>query len=302
MKRRLLIFSSLITLLLSCFSFPILADEITEDSSNLHTLSDGVFLDSYFYDNYDLLPYLESSGYQYINTNVKASNNLKLEIKFSDINLLNESQMAIFGVNDNNNGVFINRYYLYFLRSNNYPYRIGFGNGYYDYYIEPLNYYVYDYIIDQNVSYINGQVVHEFPETTFESDNYIYLFANDDSGVFKFRSVCKIYSVSIYDYSLNDGEGEYVRYYYPAKAKSSGILGLYDAVSKTFISSSTGYSFSDPSDDKIESFQISSFLTNSLTWIEQIFIAIIDMPIVIIFMAIGLAGAIFRWGRRIVHF
>lgn len=294
MKRRLLIFSSLITLLLSCFSFPIFAEETVQDSSTIHTLSDGVFLDSYFYDNYDLLPYLHSTGNEYIDTDYIASDHLRIDITLSDIT----SNGYLFGSSNASQGYKYGIEYKSDL--NNYLY---FYNQNYSYPLLINPYELVTFSMDRNLVYQNNNLVKTFNNTSFSITGFdIYIFGRSYLSSINDRSNFKLYKFSIYDYSLNDGDGEYVRYYYPAKAKSSGAIGLYDAVNKTFVVSSSSVQFLNPTNEYVESFQISSFLTNSLTWIGQIFDAIIQMPIIIVFMAIGLAGAMFRWGRRIVHF
>lgn len=294
MKRRLLIFSSLITLLLSCFSFPIFAEETVQDSSTLHTLGDGVFLDQYFYDNYDPLPYLQSTGSQYINTGTMASSDYSYNIVFSDISPNSSSGVFLFG----SGGSAPDIYDAISIQVANHSY-FSFGSGNYTYpYFLSVPYSLYDITMNQSI-YLNGQLIHTFPEQSFESSINTYLFTRllRNGGTSPLGSF-KLYKFTIYDQEAD----EYVRYYYPAKAKTSGAIGLYDAVSKTFIVSSSNTQFANPTNEYVENFQISSFLTNSLTWIGQIYTAIIDMPIVIVFMAIGLAGAMFRWGRRIVHF
>lgn len=299
MKRRLLIFSSLITLLLSCFSFPIWAEETVQDSSTLHTLSDGVFLDSYFYENYDLLPYIQSTGSEYINTGYNASSNLRLELKFSDF-VYEPNHTYLFGGRPSYGQSMLGSYIIYDSESDIFD--ITFSSGDQRFRTNFLNYTIYDFVFDRNNIYLNNNLIYTFINPTNFSGVNIYLFALNENGENKYKGIFKLYSFSIFDYSVNDGEGAFVRYYYPAKAKTSGAIGLYDAVNKTFIVSGSNVQFINPTNEYVENFQISSFLTNSLTWIGQIFDAIIQIPIIIIFMAIGLAGAMFRWGRRIVHF
>lgn len=292
MKRRLLIFSSLITLLLSCFSLPIYAEETVQDSSNLHTLSDGVFLDSYFYENYDLLPYIQNINSNiYLDTGYNASSSLNIKCSISD--LIPSSYGTIFRAfsTDLSYGL---RY-----RLDRNGLQFNFDNQIYFYSFYSNSYQLYNFEFDKNYVYLNNHLLNVFNSTEFSSLNSIKIYglnSNDQIGYFK------LYKLSIFDYDADNGNGAYVRYYYPAKSKASGTIGLYDAVSKTFIVSSTSEQFLNPTNDYVENFQISSFLNNSLIWIGQIFDAIIQMPIVIVFIAIGLAGAMFRWGRRIVHF
>lgn len=48
--------------------------------------------------------------------------------------------------------------------------------------------------------------------------------------------------------------------------------------------------------------QITTFLTQALVWIGQILTFAVSQPLILFFMAVGLAGAMFRWARRLVHF
>lgn len=48
--------------------------------------------------------------------------------------------------------------------------------------------------------------------------------------------------------------------------------------------------------------QITTFLTQALVWIGQILTFAVAQPLILFFMAVGLAGAMFRWARRLVHF
>lgn len=301
MKRRLLIFSSLITLLLSCFSFPICAEESIEDIEELAQVDlPDYALDQYFYDNYILLPYIESNGSQYINTYINASDHLKINFIFSDF-VFNSYGQFLFGSMTNvsplqNALAFLMYRYsdydrmFYRFQSNTYTY----DSLFYDYSL-------YNILFDENKVYLNGSLLNTFNLRSFEGIP-IYIFGRNENGSANQLSSYKLYKFSIYDYSLNNGQGGFVRFYYPAKSKSGGVIGLYDSISKTFFTTSGSVPFSSPIDDQVMSFQISDFLDASLNWIEAIFLAVVEMPIIIVFMAIGLAGVMFRWGRRIVHF
>lgn len=47
---------------------------------------------------------------------------------------------------------------------------------------------------------------------------------------------------------------------------------------------------------------ITTYLTQALVWIGQILTFAIGNDLILFFMAVGLAGAMFRWARRLVHF
>lgn len=296
MKKRLMIFCSLITLLLAAFSFPISAEEDNEDTSSSVPVRNSIRLDSTFYENYYLLPYIESSGSQYINSGIKGSSDLRVDLTFSDFS----SPGYIFG-----SGTSWNQNALYFGIVNVTPgditgYRAAFGNSYnqFQYILEDS--YQHNVMMDRENVYLDYNLIHTFPESDFDNNLDIYVFDRNISGSRGYGSL-KLYDMHIYDYSSE----EYVRYYYPAQVKSTGIIGLYDAVGDVFYPSLGSSQFVGPSGSS-PAFNIgsgiSTFLSAGLGWIGDILLFAVDTPIIIVFMAIGLAGAMFRWGRRLVHF
>lgn len=48
--------------------------------------------------------------------------------------------------------------------------------------------------------------------------------------------------------------------------------------------------------------QITSVVTNSITWVGNVLTFALGQPIILFFMAVGLAGVMYRWARRIIHF
>lgn len=294
MKRRLLIFSSLITLLLSCFSFPICAEESIEDIEELAQVNlPDYALDQYFYDNYVLLPYIQSTQNQYINTGIKAASNLKIFVRYSDLVKNGSSDYSsLFGETQSGK----NLYSMFRFSDNNLMYY--FANQNYEIEYNTDSYVLNTIIFDQNKIYLNNNLIHTFNNNSFTSDNDLTIFATYNGSAGLSYGLYKLYYFSIYDYESE----QYVRFYYPAKSKAGGVIGLYDSISKTFVTTSGSVPFSSPIDDQVISFQINDFLDASLNWIEAIFLAIIEMPIIIVFMAISLAGVFFRWSRKLVHF
>ena len=278
MKKKMLILCSLITLLLAAFQFPIYADEDPSDPPSSVPVPNSIRLDQYFFDNYDLLPYIESNGQQTVDTGVIGSGNQKIDIKFSYFDNTSGSVFVSSG-NDLRNSVYVTtgeNSVLYF-----YTYT-------YSYPILKNIYNMYNLSADKNVWSINGQS-HTFAEQTFSINNSYKLFNNKK---------IRIYNFSIYDYDSDS----YSVYYYPAKTKAGNVIGFYDAVSDTFVTTSGSVPFASPINDQVLNFQIGTFITSGLGWIGDILAFAIETPIILIFMAIGLAGVIFRWGRRLVHF
>lgn len=48
--------------------------------------------------------------------------------------------------------------------------------------------------------------------------------------------------------------------------------------------------------------QVGTFLTSALSWLTQVLAWMLGEPVIIFFIAIGLAGVMFRWARKLVHF
>lgn len=288
MKKRLMIFCSLITLLLAAFSFPISAEEDIVDTSSSVPVPNSIRLDAYFYDNYILLPYIESDGSQYVNTGISPSSDLTFLLKFSST-LEDDSNKFIFGstVSGNSYAGYINRLngemLFTFMNGTKYS-TINIGD---IYTIHNLSIYPDSMVIDNKTLSLDL--------SNISNNQNIFLFNRSPYNVSS-GSKTRIYSCYISD---SDG---YVRYYVPAKSKSGGVIGLYDAVSDTFITTSGSVPFASPIDDQVLDLQIGSFMTAGLGWIGNILLFAVDTPIIIVFMAIGLAGAMFRWGRRLVHF
>ena len=88
MKKKLIIICSLITILLAGFPSIVYAEDVPQDFEGGYTTHYGNIseLDDYFYENFVLLPYLESDNNQYINTGVNGKSSLSTRIVFSGLN------------------------------------------------------------------------------------------------------------------------------------------------------------------------------------------------------------------------
>lgn len=291
MRRRLLIFCSLIGVILAFCSLPIYAEDAADPVAQSPTISIPDYaLDSYFYDNYDLLPYIQSDGSQYINTGINISSDISYEFSFSYDEYTGGTAMI---------GSFVSslkRYQLYMSSSfEGLTLTFNAESGYFTY--DTDNYGYYTVSSDGLNTYVNGELVGTF-NNSYSVDVPLYIFARNNNG-----NAANYSSFKLYRFLIKDNESdEYLKYYYPAKTKASGVIGLYDSISKTFVTTSGSVPFASPTDDNVMNFQISDFLDAALGWIGDIFVAIIDMPLIIMFIAIGFAGVAFRWARRIVHF
>lgn len=292
MRKRILILCSLIGLLLVGFRSDIYAEEDTPDISSSTSIITSAALDQYFYDNYELLPYIESSGSQYINTGYNGSSDLKVDLSISNIN---SNVVFYFWGNSESTSYGVAYYPNY-----NEGRFVFYSDGQHSNIMDKSLYSITYLSFDKNNAYVNNELIYSFPEIDFNTDS-LNIFGKNN----QFLGSFKLYRFSIYDYSINDGEGGLVRDYYPARSKASGIIGLYDAVNKTFVTTSGSVPFDSPTGDATAlslGANITQFLSGSLSWIGAIFEGINEMPIIWVFIAIGLVGVMFRWGRRLVHF
>lgn len=288
MKKRLLILSSLITLLLTCFSLPIYADEDPTDPTSSVPVPNSIRLDQYFFDNYDLLPYITSTGSEYINTGVNGTSDLRIELSAFNIGpgTIFGSRVAAY---DNDLSLLIN--------DSNSNYRFIFNNVANTTSLSFGIYQHFNIVADKNNLNING-LSSSVTYSEFSNNLPLYIFANNNNGSPALLGHISLEYLRIYDYD----SGSYVRYYYPARSKAGGVIGLYDAVSDTFVTTSGNVPFASPIPDQVLNLQIGNLVISSLGWITDILEFAITTPIILVFMAIGLAGVMFRWGRRLVHF
>lgn len=302
MRKRILILCSLIGLLLVGFRSDIYAEEDSPDISSSTSIITSAALDQYFYDNYDLLPYIQSNGQQYINTGVNTTSELKIDFSFSDIVFYDNQTWYDFIYSFNSMNLRYGFILNHVAERTNFYFLNNIGN----YNFNPIEYNIYNVSLDKNKCYINSSLIKTLEYNSFDLHrNLLFLAGNDNSNNLENYISCKLYKLSIYDYSANEGEGALVRDYYPARSKASGIIGLYDAVNKTFVTTSGSVPFDSPTGDATAlslGANITQFLSGSLSWIGAIFEGINEMPIIWVFIAIGLAGVMFRWGRRLVHF
>ena len=48
--------------------------------------------------------------------------------------------------------------------------------------------------------------------------------------------------------------------------------------------------------------EIGTILTSVLGWLTGVLTWVVGEPLIVFFIALGLAGAMIRWARRVVHF
>ena len=203
MKKKLLILSACIGLILACFPFTLCAEEDPQSDLGISSPPAYYQLDSYFYDNYDLLPYIESNDSQYINTGIKGQSGLIVDLKVSDLSFDRNGIFYLFGsrVASGNNAYGIN------YNNTNGNIGINFYNAGSSYNYQFSNYNVVNFHYEDNEIYMNNSLIHTFTSTEFNNNLNMYIFALNDNGNTTNYSFYKLYSFSIYDIS----EDEYLR-------------------------------------------------------------------------------------------
>lgn len=298
MKKKLLILSASIGLILACFPFTLCAEEDPQSNLGISPPPAYYQLDDYFYSNYNLIPYIESSGEVAFNTGIPARSDLTTEVRLSNLEY-NADWISLFGSLVSNPTS--NRYYVDVSQVDD-RMRIAFGSGNNVYNYEMPYYNINSVKIEDKSLIVNGTTLGTVTYPDFTGGTNIAIFCRAGSSGFAGYSQYRLYSFWIYD----ETNEEFLRYYYPAKAISSGTLGLYDAVSKTFITMSGSGSISSINTDNTASVGITTgilyVLQLALNSIGDILGFAITEPMIICFMAIGLAGSMFRWARRLTHF
>lgn len=168
---------------------------------------------------YTQVDYLQSDGNQYINTGFNPNNNTSLEIKASNITLVDF--LALFGSRTGAtnqfwnyagaNGGIISRYgtlsYQYATITNSQTFKLK---------------------QDKNQIYFNDSLIYSHATQTFTSTYPVFLFGVNDTGTKTYGMSGRIYYTKIWD------NGILVRYMIPCKRNSDNVLGMYDIVNNIF--------------------------------------------------------------------
>lgn len=170
--------------------------------------------------------YIQSTGTQYIDTGVKASSQLKIEI--TGITTTYAEAGVLYSGGDNWGDKYIQGEYdsaSYFtFGTQNYHFSPSFTIG------NPFT-----ITQDKNLVYTGTILRKTFNQETFESNYSIYLFAYNRGGSVGEYGYYKLKSCKIYDNDV------LVRDFIPCYRKSDGVIGLYDIIGETFyINAGTG--------------------------------------------------------------
>lgn len=201
-----------------------------KDSKNLYLKTDAK---SSLPSGYIELPYIESNGTQYINTNFKPNQNTRIVMNFQ-IKTTASTWECIFGTRDSsdNTNTFAfwndtsNAFGIYYKSSGNIDYFSSTTSTDGKITID----------INKNLSTLNNQILN-LSTQSFSSSYPVYLSAVNNAGTAQYYSNLKIYKCKIYD------NGTLIRNYIPALRTSDSKAGLYDLVNKVFYPDAAGGNF-----------------------------------------------------------
>jgi hypothetical protein len=173
---------------------------------------------------YEMIPYVEFTGSQYVNTGFIPSNTTKLWMDF-------EIPTPIVGnVYYGSRDTTSSNSFLFAYSSINNKLRTQFGSQVLDY--DTTIQGKHEITHDKNVVTLDG-VTKTHNAATFKASKPLYLGAENRKGTVYFMSTFRIYGCKIYDNDV------LVRDFVPTK-NGDGIVGLYDRVTDTFYTSGTG--------------------------------------------------------------
>ena len=179
------------------------------------------------YENYDRLDYLQSTGTQYIDTDIKAQGSLRIDADFK-FNELGDG--ALFGGRNTN-------YTNYFIFASD-P-----SNNLISSYNQEINNVGSTDLLRHTVSkrkgttYIDNVSKATVTDSDFVSSSNVFIYARSHGGTAQALCKANIYSLKIYENDV------LVRNFIPAKRKTDNVLGLFDIVYQTFYTNSGSGTF-----------------------------------------------------------
>lgn len=194
------------------------------------------------------LEYIQSTGTQYIDTDVLATSDIAVEVEFFDYEFSGDSLLFGYRPNSWNGGLGVNnngnsKMYLYYGGSNN-------GG-----IIPPMESGIVK--LENGIRTINGYEAY-FTPTTFSYSYQIFIFATNNNGTASYFSKYKIKSLKMWE------DGTLIRHFIPAK-DTDDIACLYDLINDDFYYDGGGGTFlegNEINDDYI----INSYCKVNGTW------------------------------------
>ena len=178
---------------------------------------------------YTQLEYIESSGTQYIDTDISAPNGFKAILDWMFTDFSGDNNKTVLGSEDSASPWACN--WLQKRGGSDYYWTLGayivLGSSTV---ISANTRYSIDMSTAKGDSYlkVDGNSIITETNSSDRSSNSLYIFANNKAGTAGDLSLARLYSCKI----IKDDET--VRNYIPAKRNSDGVVGLYDLISKTF--------------------------------------------------------------------
>ncbi|MGM9849805.1 MAG: immunoglobulin-like domain-containing protein [Bacilli bacterium] len=199
---------------------------IAKDSSNNETTERRVInVEDTFEKYYATLEYLESTGTQYIMTDIVPSNDMGVMLKVSSADI-NNDLLYLGSKGSGNTRFWIGNY-------NNTVYYGWNTNTHRNNNVNEINIIKMNYLNDRKSIY-NDEVVKDIGTEQLGSANTypITIFAGNNAGTVSYKSKIRLYELKV-------SKGSEIKYnFVPCMRKSDGKLGLYDLVNNKFYENS----------------------------------------------------------------
>ena len=203
------------------------------------------------FDDFQEVDYIESTGTQYIDTEIKPTNLTKVEIAF-----MQYSQTGyLYGSRTSSSS---NDAHAFILQYNVFPQFDGQQSSVSSNYNKTEIKYILKN--SQDGAYINDDLIKSYTESSFSSDYSMFLFALNQSNSVESRTLKgRIYYCKIFE------DGILVRRFVPCYRKSNGEIGMYDLVNNVFYTNKGSGTFTKGSDVVTNWFDYEDFYDNYVT-------------------------------------
>ena len=186
------------------------------------TANNGYRFINWLLKGYTQLEYIESSGTQYIDSEIIGNNDYKFEMTYQ-LTDAEQSNRGMFGTITSSD---TQRFEIYLTQSYGYKLQFGYGTSYRNALTEDTN--KHTLVADGNKWYQDETLVHTFTEETFNWSSSFYLF-NMNRPTMLNGSKYKLFSAKLYD-----DNGTLVRDFIPVIRHKDNQVGLLDLVNLKF--------------------------------------------------------------------
>jgi hypothetical protein len=187
---------------------------------------------------YQQLPYLRSTGTQYIDTGIKPSGNdrITMTAQFTSINTAGGD--TAFGTRDSSS---TNCFLFGAVGANGGYFEIAYGNNL----LIPTGIFesdtnMHNFTLDKGKGYVDNALCNDYLQQTFDCSYNAYIFVRNQGGAMQegTGSNIKVYGYRHYKNGVLSAR------LVPCKRKSDNVLGMYDLVSNTFLTNAGTGEFS----------------------------------------------------------